>query len=203
MQGALFMAKAKNKIGKAKAIKSGAVVAEKRCTWVVDIPDDELNNRDTKKIINFYLFHTPIEKVCELARPLERYGWHKPWSSPEYLDKKMAEATTNENFLKKSEYVEDMTGALESVGLLNNFTADLSCEKACIYAGKEDKYLSVLHHIRNCFAHGRFRIFRRGKGYDVYYAFEDMTTTGHVSARMLIKQTTLKKWIDIIEAGPD
>ena len=197
------MAKSDKKETKSQNGKSGAVKAEKKCSWVVDISDDELNNKDTKRIINFYLFHTPIENVCAIARPLKNYGWNDPWHSPENLNIKMANATTNDSFLKESKYVEDMKDSLEEIGFGENFLEDLTCEKACIYADHESQYLSVLHHIRNCFAHGRFRIIRQGRGRDVYYAFEDMSTNENVTARMLIKQTTLKEWIKIIESGPD
>ncbi len=183
---------------------SGSVNTGSESLWIIDIPDSELNNKYTKRIINFYLFHTPVQDKSALSRPLSSYGWTDPWNAPEYLNRRLANIISNNNFLIEAPRITDMRTPLQSAGLLESFPGDPTEEKICIYAGNDSQYYSVLKHIRNCFAHGRFSIIKKGRGYDVFYIFEDITASNskNISARMILKQSTLLKWIDVIEKGP-
>ena len=179
---------------------SGEIKAELKCNWIVNIPDEELNEKNARKIINFYLFHTSLTDVCAIGVPLSQYGWSDPWRT-EGLNARMASEATSDSFFVKAPAIEDMADSLTEAGLLQ-FPPLSFEEKVCSYCGKDSQYLSVLAHIRNCLAHGRFRIYRQGRGYDVFWIFEDKTTSGNVSARMVIKQRTLLKWIERIITGP-
>ena len=56
-------------------------------------------------------------------------------------------------------------------------------------------------HIRNAFAHGRVSFY--GKHDETYIALEDVKKGDCVSARMILSKSTLVKWKNTIESGPD
>ena len=54
----------------------------------------------------------------------------------------------------------------------------------------------LFRHIRNSFAHGRFTYIEKNK--ERYYILQD-ENNNCISARMIVKQSTLKKWIEILD----
>jgi hypothetical protein len=63
--------------------------------------------------------------------------------------------------------------------------------------------MAVFYHIRNALAHGRLAMYKYGK--DIIFVLEDGIKSGdrfQVRSRMVLKKSTLLKWIDILESGP-
>ena len=59
----------------------------------------------------------------------------------------------------------------------------------------------LFSHLRNSFAHNRYAIKKLPKSNDYIFIFEDKDNQNHVSARMVLKKSTLEKWMSIIQNG--
>ncbi|MCF0133406.1 MAG: hypothetical protein HUJ72_06030 [Blautia sp.] len=98
-----------------------------------------------------------------------------------------------------------MQQACQRANLLENFPKNLDEERAAVSISDQNQFLSLFRHIRNAFSHGRINMHETKDG-DLMFIFEDVgrKVSGGipVSARMLLRKSTLLKWIDIIEAGP-
>jgi hypothetical protein len=97
-----------------------------------------------------------------------------------------------------------MDAALHKSDLNDNFPSDLSRERICIYDNQKNQFMSVFYHLRNSFAHCRLNMVDVDG--ECVFILEDVQPNQKsdqlkVSARMVIKKSTLLKWIDIIEGG--
>ena len=59
--------------------------------------------------------------------------------------------------------------------------------------------MQFFSHVRNCSAHNRFAI--KPHKDDWLFILEDVSRDKKVSARMILKKSTLLRWIEIIEGG--
>ena len=92
----------------------------------------------------------------------------------------------------------EMKPVLEDAGLSKKFPLKKYEEKICVYK-KDNQLVSVFSHIRNSLAHGRFNIIDFNS--ETFFILEDSGTKNRVSARMILKKSTLLKWIEAIEGG--
>lgn len=97
-----------------------------------------------------------------------------------------------------------MDEALEKANLKESFPCDLSYERICIYDNQSNQFMSVFYHIRNAFAHCRLNMVEVDG--ECVFILEDVQPTRNinqlkVSARMILRKSTLIKWIDLIEKG--
>lgn len=173
--------------------------------WLQWITPEEFNNEELFRIVIFYVFHSPCPDISAMGKSLEAYNWHNPWSKPYYLNKQLKQAALNFVLVSTKPY-DKMSEALEKADLKENFPSDLSRERICIYDNKDNQFMSVFYHIRNSFAHGRLNIVDVNG--ECTFVLEDVNPLRKnknnevsVSARMIIKRSTLLKWIEIIEAG--
>ena len=70
--------------------------------------------------------------------------------------------------------------------------------------GRYNEFLSICYHIRNAFAHGRLAMYGYKNGSDIVFALEDgVKKKGkfEVRSRMILKKSTLKKWMEILKSG--
>jgi hypothetical protein len=176
---------------------SAFVFVQEHPSWIKKISPATLANKDFARIIQFYLFCCPCESSA-MSVTLAEYGWSNPWVKPYYLTQQLKDASTNLNSYYPANTYDDMKQALEKAGFLNDFPNTLSKEAASFYDSQNNQTLSLLKHIRNAFAHGRFALFNVNG--DVF-AFEDKNSSGKISSRIIIKMSTLLKWIEIIEDG--
>lgn len=167
--------------------------------------DDEALSR----IVMFYVFYSPGSKTTYLARKIkEYYEWSNPWRSPYQLDKQLQNG--NEITIKHSDNLDKLDNNLKEIGLKKFPISELSSyrEIICVYKPKSSNcaiFDEVFRHIRNSLAHGRFLIYPIDDK-DFIFELEDVQKDStdnkyKVSARMLIKKSTLIRWIDIIEGG--
>ncbi|MBR4318835.1 MAG: hypothetical protein IKP69_02135, partial [Oscillospiraceae bacterium] len=116
------------------------------------------------------------------------------------------QAASNHDLLFSVDNYEKFSDILESANLKEDFPSDLETERICSYNKKKNQFLSVFYHIRNAFSHGRLNMVDVNG--ECVFILEDVNTRAKnrygqlaVSARMILKKSTLLKWIDIIEAG--
>lgn len=167
----------------------GCVKAEKP-TWIKN-NNIELLDSNFQKIINFYLLKTPAENLSARSKSVESYGWNNTYN----LKKKIG-LTSKQSCFTFADTLNEMEDALTDSNLRKRFWENYN-ERACLYLQK-NQLNSLFYHIRNSLAHGRFDIAKRKE--DNIYIMEDVNKKC-ISARMVIKESTLLNWIEIIEQG--
>ena len=173
--------------------------------WLKWIAPEKFNDAKLFRIVVFFVFHSPCKNVSSMGRSLKQYGWTNPWKAPYYLNKHLLKAATNDKLLFTAENYKKMSQALNDASLNDDFSTDLATERICIHKGQDPVFISVFKHIRNAFAHCRLNLVDI-EG-DCIFILEDIGAKSKnsdqykVSARMILRESTLLKWIDIIEAG--
>lgn len=179
------------------------VAVSKKAAWVKD--DSVSGISGFNKILHFFVINTLIEELSSRSKSLAGYGWTDPWGAGNNLRKQLIDLTsTGKNFLYFSPTLDGMDDRLRDSRFLTfPPTTDLS-ERVCIYDNQHNQIMSLFYHIRNSLAHGRFNVEKVGK--TNVLIMEDIGEKDGkdypCSARMIIQISTLKKWIDLIEAGP-
>lgn len=172
--------------------------------WLEWIVPDKFNDKDLFRIVIFFVFHSPCPKLSAMGKSLSEYGWKTPWSQPYSLKKQLCQAASNNELIFSAQRYDDMETTLEKADLKDGFPYDFETERVCIYNNQKNQFLSVFYHLRNAFAHCRLNMFEVNG--ECVFAFEDVqaiknSDTLKVSARMILKKSTLLHWIDIIEGG--
>ena len=101
-----------------------------------------------------------------------------------------------------------MSDAITKADLRTNFLTNLQTERITIYISNKEQsqFISVFNHIRNSIAHARFVISKvEIEGHQKrVYIFQDGILEKNkfkISARMVLREETLLKWIEIISGG--
>lgn len=180
------------------------VCSDRYPTWVQWISPDQFKDKGLIRIIAFFVFHSPCEKLSCMRKSLAEYGWTTPWKKPYWLNRQLRQAASEYEVIYSAQWPGKMEEALEKAGLKENFPSDISHEKICIHNKQKNQFMSVFYHIRNAFAHGRVRIVDIDG--ECVFVLEDVLPSASsdklkVTARMILYKSTLLKWIDIIEAG--
>ena len=187
----------------------------KKANWLQPIPDKILWNENFNIIYQFFVFDSIVDGASARGKGLkEDYHWSNPWAKPYYLNKQLKQLSTDERLLfsasvyeqKKAsnkKKVETMAEALDKANL--KIFPETSFERICIYNNRKNQIISTFAHIRNSFAHCRFNIVEDSG--NIVYCFEDVDpsrdTLGRVkvSGRVVLFESTLLKWIDLIKSG--
>ena len=183
---------------------SGKEIAPLNPGWIKRKVPDEYADDDLKRIILFYVINTPCEDLSSSSIPLTGYGWSKKvWSDDKLRNKlfSVANLKTNETLIFGMR-TDDMKSHFEKGRMKKKFHNNLSTEKIVAYKNKYSMFLCICYHIRNALAHGRLTMYEKNN--EIIFAFEDgvRTKSGfEVRSRMILKKSTLLKWIDIIEKG--
>ncbi len=181
-----------------------AVYVNRSEAWIQWIAPERLADEDFFRIISFFVFHSPCIELSSMCRSLEEYGWRTPWRKPFYLNKQLKRAAQNPYLLFSAKNYNTLESALEKAKFKDNFPSDFETEGICIYDNMNNQFLSVFYHLRNAFAHGRFNMVDVDA--DCIFILEDMIhekkhNRYKLSARMILRKSTLIKWIDLIEGG--
>lgn len=181
-----------------------AVFALRNAAWLQWIVPERFNDEDLFRIVTFFVFHSPCPELSSMGRSLSEYGWTAPWRNPYYLNRQLRQAATNYNLIYSANGYDAMENALEKAALRDSFPSDFETERVCIYDNQNNQFLSVFYHLRNAFAHCRLNMVDVDG--DCVFILEDVQPKRNsislkVSARMILRKSTLLKWIDIIEAG--
>jgi hypothetical protein len=139
-----------------------------------------------------------------MGKSLSDYGWNNLWKDPYSLNAQLWQAVSTEKSIYIAKKYDDMDAELENAGLKDSFPSKLSHERVCIYNSQGNQILSVFYHIRNAFAHCRLNMVDVDG--ECVFVLEDVEPKKNaerlkVSARMILRKSTLLKWIDLIENG--
>lgn len=181
-----------------------ATTTERNPEWLNWLAPDRFNDKDLFRIVIFFVFHSPCAQLSAMRKTLLEYGWTAPWKKPYYLNKQLRQAASNYELLFSAKGYDEMDVALEKADLNATFPSDLSRERICIYDNQGNQFLSVFYHIRNAFAHCRLNMVDIDG--ECVFILEDVqpkknTDQLKVSARMILRKSTLLKWIELIENG--
>lgn len=167
-----------------------------------------------QRIIEFYVFSTPCDLVSSSSHGLSGRNWGtKPWSKTRlrsYL-LQVGEFEVGKNYFKvtkgskKEGTKSDMNEKIASCHL--NGTFHTKSENGIVFfsSGKYAEFIDIFYYIRCALAHGRFII---SDASDPVYILEaakkhkeGSNTRSIVTARMIIKESTLINWANIIDSG--
>lgn len=158
-------------------------------------------NGDFFRIVMFYILRSPCKKGSYNPIKLENYGWKNPWHGKTL--KNLLKVTAG--FMEKTYFYAEAQRDFKKLWAGSGFDDDfynLTGKELVVFThvGESNPYLDLLHHIRNSLAHGRFTATKYKSEYYIY--MEDVKTESGkliVNARIILKRSTLIKWIDIFE----
>lgn len=182
----------------------GYVSVGDKPAWITDLSPTEYG--ELMPLIDFLVFENPNSFLTSRSKSSSEYGWDDPWKSPQHLNRKLKDSSNNPKLYFSSSTLNGMQEALEKAGLLTE--TSIEREVACFYDGQKNQTLSCLYHLRNALCHGRF-IVETSPHSDAWLICEDRSTQKiekssgkKLSARMVLKVSTLEKWKKIITDGP-
>lgn len=168
------------------------------CKWTfkerVKLPGDE----PLARLLQFYVWETPVKGVSQKGRLLREYGWEGP--NIRTLQARMRECSGFPD--SKGRFwvgctCSEVEGQLKDLDRLDGY--DCSFEFAVHTERNSSKTEGLFCLIRNSFAHGSFRINRYGN--QRYIAMENRHE-GKLKGRAIIKEETLLEWIKIVKKDP-
>ena len=186
-------------------VEKGRETAPINPGWIKKKVPDSYADDDLKRIVLFYVINTPCTALSSSGIPLTEYGWPKDiWRKPalKQLLFDIAKLEYKKTFFPVNK-TDETKNACEQAKMKKGFHNDRSVEKIVVYrnSGYND-FMSVLYHIRNAFAHGRLAMYEVENSEDIVFVLEDGVKRNniyYVRARMILKKSTLIKWIDILE----
>lgn len=181
--------------------------------WVRNKKGMQFSN-NFKRIIEFYLFSTPCDLVSSSSHGMSGRDWGtKPWSNTKlraYL-LQIGEFEVGSNYFKankgskKAGKQSDMTEKIASCQLNGTFHTKRKNGIVFLSSGQHSEFIDIFYYIRCALAHGRFIICNADDPVYILEAAKKHKTGNEirslVTARMIINESTLIKWADIIDAG--
>lgn len=174
--------------------------------WIKKKVPDSYADDILKELVLFYVINTPCTNLSSSGLSLSYYGWNNNvWKKNDLKNTlfKVANLERNITFVVAHK-TNEMKACCKKVNLSKGFHKERDIERIAIYKGQYNEFLSICYHIRNAFAHGRLAMFDYNNGQDVVFVLEDgLKKNGEfqVRSRMILKKSTLKKWMDIIKNG--
>ena len=169
--------------------------------WINEF-SDELLDDNFKKIFIFYVINLPNNSTSYRSLDITKYWDSKVWKE-KILRKKLLESANlveNETYIKAS-LLEDVSNAIARAKI-NKFDYKSDKNVIVFYKGKWQEFISIFYYIRCALAHGRFMI-KMVNGHKMYYLETGTKKEDklNVKARMILREETLLKWIEIIKNG--
>lgn len=159
-----------------------------------------------KEILPFYVVNTIQEGISYRGIGVGEYGWpSNVWNIGDLREQLLyvANLTLNHN-LFMVERLDDMENACHQAHLDENLAQYRDQERIAVYVNSNSNLvLSIFKHIRNALAHGRFMIYPSGE--DMIFVMESVDHSNKtlvVKARMVLRASTMLKWMEIIRNGP-
>ena len=189
---------------------SSVVLVDKVPCWIDEGLPYEKAKRYVTPLLHFFVVQTPVTSLSALSIPLKKRGWDKPWKKPQKLNRKLKGISPQLFLYWSAPSQKQMSSCISRSSLANiNIQQDKLIEQAAFYDSQSNQTMSLFYHLRNALAHGRFIVFKRGG--DIWLALEDVcksrkgdsiNNAQRLTARILVRHSTLHKWMQLIEKGP-
>lgn len=154
------------------------------------------NSRYFQRILDFYLFHCPVDNQSVRGKNFSEFGWsgQKRFAKLKALMLSAASSELKDRY--KSCNKNDIEDVIKKFGL-NIQKPNLT--EAVVFLSSEDRTVmgSLYRAIRHSLAHGSFTIMTYNK--ERYYLLENFD--GYCKARLILKESTLLKWVSIVKEG--
>lgn len=160
-----------------------------------------------KEILPFYVINTLQEGISYRGIGVTEYGWpDNIWNTGVLKEQLFHSANLTLNYnLFMVERLEDMSNTCSQAHLDSNFYQYRDQERIVVYVdSRSNLVLSIFKHIRNSLAHGRFVLYPVGD--DFIFVMESVDHSRKdlvVKARMVLRASTLIRWMEIIRKGPE
>lgn len=191
-------------------MRDGAVYVLEHPRWLEQGMDVQLSIRYYNALTKFYVVGSPVPGLSARQLDLKGLGWSSPWSKPEYLNRKMKDKATTSDFLWSVGAYGRMGDCLRNAGMLDGWLSRATLQECVVlYNCKNNQMLSLLFHLRNALCHGRFAFFKHKRA--IWVALEDVNVSRgrssvegwvRLSARMILRHSTLLAWQELILGGP-
>lgn len=159
-----------------------------------------ITDKNFQKVLSFYLFECPTPEASHRAKTFAQLGWS---GSPQFsnLKKRLlasASSSLRSNYYPcKKDELNDKFEAVKAVSPVDEYCVFLK-------TGEQTVMHSLFSAIRNAFAHGSFAIQsikdQNGSKVRIYFFcnYHD-----YLKAEIILQETTLLSWIDIVKSGYD
>ena len=173
--------------------------------WIKKEIPKEFIDEDFLSLIVFYVINTPCISLSSSGISLSSYGWDKDiWKKSDLKAClfEIASLERNKTF-SVAKKTSEMKEACKKVQLLKGLQKNRDVERIAFYKCQQNEFLSILYHIRNAFAHGRFSLYLTTKQEVVFVLEDGVKKNGEfqVRSRMVLKKSTLLKWMEILQSG--
>lgn len=188
------------------------VYVDEHPSWMDWIAPERFDDADLYRIVTFFVFHSPCTGLSSMGKTLAQYGWSNPWRKPYHLNRQLKHCADNFNLYYSVDNLCKMDEALKRAGLdcfppVDDNGRLIVREALCFHDNNSNQSLSAFYHIRNSFAHCRLNMVDVNG--ECLFLMEDVKTKDKkgpadkkiLTSRMVIKKSTLLKWIDLIEGG--
>lgn len=191
-----------------KRTQDNLVLTQKHPAWLDAEISNSAFNEDLFQIILFYVIYSPCPKYSTQGRTLQYYKWNdKPWKTNRYLKDKL----NGDLFRGKNKYfravsqISQLAESFRKSELEKCFYSHRETERVAFLNCENNEYISLFHHIRCALAHGRIAMYEDAENHDIIFVMENGCEKGKdflVKARMVLRKSTLLRWIKIITDGP-
>ena len=176
--------------------------------WIKKIVPEEYADDGLRRIVLFYVINTICADLSSSSIEMKTYGWSKDvWKNSKLKNRLYDVANLKKETLIAVKSIGKLKEKFESANLKKGFQKERDVEKAVFYKpSRYNEFMALCYHIRNALAHGRFTMYPASDGKDIVFVMEDgIKANGEfqVRGRMILKKSTLLKWIDIIEKEGD
>lgn len=188
------------------ADSKGFELTDRNPGWVKkDVPKNFADD-DLKKLVLFYVIYTPCTDLSSSSISMKRYGWDSDnvWRDQKLKNElfEVAGLVRNDTFISVKT-IDMMKEACQKANMTRSFCKNRQKERIVIYKpSKYNEFLAICYHIRNAFAHGRLAVHSIKNSADIMFVLEDgLNYNGkfQVRSRMILKKSTLLRWIEIID----
>ena len=150
-------------------------------------------------MFKFFVVHNPCgDNMTWKSISFKDYGWPDKIDKPNGLRSKLDEVLS----ISSNQFVftekDDLKEKFAATNLTDGFPEDIITERAVIGDTPGDnKHLKLFRHIRNCFCHGKYVVVKNALGHEMIIMQDNYNK--NVTARIVIRKTTLMEWIRIID----
>ncbi len=155
------------------------------------------NNENLQKLVQFYVWETPVPNTSARGVSFSDLGWSKGDFNTLHASMRKSSGFPNKKWIDAP--AKEIEERLKELERLDSFNCSFEFAVHTVKGGL-NKTEALFYLIRNSFAHGGFKT-SKCKGI-TYYVFENRQGD-QIKGRAVIRESSLLDWISIVRKGPD
>lgn len=152
-------------------------------------------NHDLTKILDFYVWNCPVEGVVPHAKTFEMLGFDKSYKFKSLKNSIRCSGNVKIPYITSTR--KDMSATLQDENQYNS----RKFSEIIILLKHSSSVSDLFRCIRNAFAHGTFYMEKERDKADYFLFLENRNSSNEINARIVLKSSTLLRWIKIINKG--